>query len=167
MDIFGGRGQDVDRLYTSELPSVLRHCWLSIRKSIWPVKIEWCGVGVFVWCEQGADCLDMVQLMLPHPQTPSSLASIKSRLVLAFWYRLTQAVLEKRLGVVVVVVVYRYYKQLSQKCVIILSTQNYNLRRWKSSRYKPVSVSSCIRHWVLLLEFWTECSQSDIAASQW
>jgi len=71
----------------------------------------------------------MVQLMLPHPQTPSSLASIKSRLVLAFWYRLTQAVLEKRLRVVVVVVVYRYYKQLSQKCVIILSTQNYNLRR--------------------------------------
>jgi len=71
----------------------------------------------------------MVQLMLPHPQTPSSLASIKSTLVLAFWYRLTQAVLEKRLGVVVVVVVYRYYKQLSQKCVITLSTRNYNLRR--------------------------------------
>ena len=30
-------------------------------------------------------------------QTPSSLASFKSRLVLPFWYRLTQVVLEKRL----------------------------------------------------------------------
>ena len=47
--------------------------------------------------ERGADCLHMVQLMPLHPQTPSSLASFKSRLVLPFWYRLTQVVLEKRL----------------------------------------------------------------------
>jgi len=32
--------------------------------------------------ERGADCLHMVQLMLLHPQTPSSLASFESRLVL-------------------------------------------------------------------------------------
>jgi len=41
----------------------------------------------------------MVQLMPLHPQTPSSLvslASFKSRLVLPFWYQLTQVVLEKR-----------------------------------------------------------------------
>jgi len=31
-----------------------------------------------------------------HPQTPSSLVSFKSRLVLPFWYQLTQVVLEKR-----------------------------------------------------------------------
>jgi len=37
----------------------------------------------------------MVQLMPLHPQTPSSLASFKSRLVLPFWYRLTQTVMEK------------------------------------------------------------------------
>jgi len=30
-----------------------------------------------------------------HPKTPSSLASFKSTLVLPFWYRLTQVVLEK------------------------------------------------------------------------
>jgi len=30
-----------------------------------------------------------------HPKTPSSLASFKSRLVLRFWYQLTQIVLEK------------------------------------------------------------------------
>ena len=45
---------------------------------------------------RGADCLHMVQLMPLHPVTPSSLASFKSRLVLPFWYRLTQVALEKR-----------------------------------------------------------------------
>jgi len=38
----------------------------------------------------------MVQLMSLHPKTPSSLASFKSKLVLPFWFWLTQAVLEKR-----------------------------------------------------------------------
>ena len=46
--------------------------------------------------EQGADCLHMVQLMPLPSQAPPSLASFKSRLVLPFWYRLTQVVLEKR-----------------------------------------------------------------------
>ena len=46
--------------------------------------------------ERGAAQLHMVQLMPPHPKTPSSLASFKSRPVLLFWYRLTQVVLEKR-----------------------------------------------------------------------
>ena len=48
-----------------------------------------------VWSE-GADCLHIVQLMSLHPQTPSSLASFKYRLLLPFWYWLTQALLEKR-----------------------------------------------------------------------
>jgi len=53
--------------------------------------------GVLVWLciERGADCLHMVQLMPLRRKTPSSLASFKSRLVLPFWYRLTQVVLEK------------------------------------------------------------------------
>jgi len=46
--------------------------------------------------EQNADCLHMVHLMPLHHKTPSSLATFKSRLVLPFRYRLTQAVLEKR-----------------------------------------------------------------------
>jgi len=37
----------------------------------------------------------MVQLMPLHPKTPSSLASFKSKLVLPFWYWLTQVVLKK------------------------------------------------------------------------
>ena len=46
--------------------------------------------------ELGEDCLHMLQLMPLHPETPSSLASFKSRLVLPFWYRLTKVALEKR-----------------------------------------------------------------------
>jgi len=49
-----------------------------------------------MWLERGADCLHMVQLMPLLPITLSSLASFKSRLVLSFWYRLTQVVLERR-----------------------------------------------------------------------
>jgi len=79
------------------VPSVLWHCWLGIRKSIRPVKIEWWGVGVVICLERGADRLHMVQLMPQHPKTPSSLALFKSRLVLPFCCRLTQVVLEKRL----------------------------------------------------------------------
>jgi len=51
---------------------------------------------VVICLERGADCLHFVQLMPLHPKTPSSLATFKSRLVLHFWYRLTQVVLEKR-----------------------------------------------------------------------
>jgi len=79
------------------LPSVLSHCWLGARKSIWPVKIEWWGVGLVICLEWSADCLHMVHLMPLHPKPPSSHASFKSRLGLPFCYWLTQVVLEKRL----------------------------------------------------------------------
>ena len=48
----------------------------------------WWGVDVVTCLEWGADCLHMDQLMPLHPKTPSSLASLKSRLVLPFWYHL-------------------------------------------------------------------------------
>jgi len=74
------------------LPLVLWHCWLGGRKVIWPVKTERWGAGVVVrnkvqtciwpsWCQ----CHSL------------SLASVKSRLVLPFWYWLTWVVLEKGL----------------------------------------------------------------------
>ena len=53
--------------------------------------LEWWGAGVVVCLEQGAD-LHMAQLM---PLPLLSLASVKSRLVLPFWYRLTWVVPEK------------------------------------------------------------------------
>jgi len=52
-------------------------------------KTEWWGAVVVICLEQGAD-LHMAQLM---PPPLLSLASVKSRLVLPFWYRLTQVVL--------------------------------------------------------------------------
>jgi len=72
------------------LPSVLWHCWLGGRKSIRPVKTEWWGVGMVISLERGAD-LHMAQRML----LPLSLASVKSRLVLLFWYRITWVAPEK------------------------------------------------------------------------
>jgi len=72
-----------------KLPSVLWHCWLSVREIIRTVKIEWSGVGVVICLERAADCLHMVQLMPLPSQNPSCLASFKSRLVIPFWYRLT------------------------------------------------------------------------------
>jgi len=68
---------------------------LGVRKSMQPAKIEWWGVGAVICLEQGADCLHVVQLMPLHPKTPSSLAALKSWLVLPFWYWLTQANLER------------------------------------------------------------------------
>ena len=41
-------------------------------------------------------CSDVQIVCHCRPETPSSLASFKSRVVLPFWYRLTQVVLEKR-----------------------------------------------------------------------
>ena len=66
------------------LPTMLWCCWLGVRKSVLPVKIELWGVGVVICVERGADCLCMVLLIPLHPKTPSSLASFKSRLVLPF-----------------------------------------------------------------------------------
>ena len=64
------------------LPSVLWHCWLGVRKSIRPVKIEWWGVGVVVCSKVQIVCI----WSSCHPKTVSSLASFKSRLVLPLWY---------------------------------------------------------------------------------
>ena len=56
-------------------------------------KTQWCGAGVVICLERCAD-LHMAQLM-PLPLIVASLASVKSRLVLPFWYQLTHVVLDK------------------------------------------------------------------------
>ena len=60
------------------LRSVLWHCWIDTKKSIWTVKIEWWDVGVVVCLERGADCLHVVQPMPLPFQTQSFLASLIS-----------------------------------------------------------------------------------------
>ena len=50
--------------------SVLWRCWLGVRKSNLPVKIEWWNAGVVICLEGGADCLHIVQLMPLPSQNP-------------------------------------------------------------------------------------------------
>jgi len=54
------------------------------------LKTEWLGAGMVICVERGAD-LHMAQLM----PLPLSLALVKSKLVLLFWYLLTWVVPEK------------------------------------------------------------------------
>jgi len=80
------------------MPSVLWHCWFDIKTSIRPAKIEQWGVGVVICLERGADCLHTVQL-IPLPSQNlivTCLVEIQARLVLPFWYWLTQVVLRKK-----------------------------------------------------------------------
>ena len=72
------------------MPSVLWRCWLGSRKGIRPAKNRVVGCWLSVWskvqtciCPSWCHCHSL------------SLASVKSRLVLPFWYRLTWVVLEK------------------------------------------------------------------------
>ena len=73
------------------LPSVLWCCWLGGRKGIRPVK-NWV-VGCCRGYLSGAGCR-RVWPSWCHCHS-LSLASVKSRLVLPFWYRLTRVVPEK------------------------------------------------------------------------
>ena len=56
---------------------------------------DWVLVWLCVWIEVHIVCI-WFSWCHCYPKTPSSLATFKSRLVLPFWYRLTQVVLEKR-----------------------------------------------------------------------
>ena len=69
------------------MPSVLWRCWLGSRKGILPVK-NWV---VGCWCGylSGEKC------RLAYGPADAT-ASVKSRLVLPFWYRITWVVPEKR-----------------------------------------------------------------------
>ena len=80
------------------MPSVLWRCWLGGRKGIRPVK-NWV-VGCWRGYVAGARCI--LTCIWPswchcHSVTWLSLASVKSRLVLPFWCRLTRVVPEKGL----------------------------------------------------------------------
>jgi len=82
---------------------VLWRCWLGGRKGIWPVKNSG---GVLAWLSVWSEVQTNIWPSWCHCYS-LSLAPVKSRLVLPFFYRLTQVVLEKRPlnGCCVVVVV--------------------------------------------------------------
>ena len=73
--------------------SVLWRCWLGDRKGIRPVKKQSGGVlaRLSVW----SDVQTCIWPSWCHCHS-LSLAPVKSRLVVPFWYRLSQVVLEKR-----------------------------------------------------------------------
>jgi len=75
------------------------------RKGIWPVKNEWWGAGMVTWLGQSAD-LHMAQLILLL-LTVSCFRKSRLILVLLFWYRLIQVVLDK---------IQRAVKRLSNGC---------------------------------------------------
>ena len=74
------------------LLSVLWHCWLGNRNGIWPVK-KLSG-GVLAWLCVGSEVQTCIWPSWWHCHS-LSLASVKSRLVLPFWYRLTRVVPDK------------------------------------------------------------------------
>ena len=74
------------------LPSVLWRCWLGGRKSIRPLK-KLSG-GVLAWLSVWSEGQTCIWPSWCHCHL-LSLASVKSRLVLPFWYWLTRVVPEK------------------------------------------------------------------------
>ena len=75
------------------LPSVLWHCWLGGRKGIRPVKKL--NGGVLAWLPVWSAVQSCLTPIWCHWHS-LSLALVKSRLVLPFWYRLTRVVPDKR-----------------------------------------------------------------------
>ena len=71
---------------------MLWRCWLGVRKGIRPVK-KLSG-GVLVWLSVWSEVQTCIRPGWCHCHS-LSLASVKSMLVLPFWYRLTRVVLEK------------------------------------------------------------------------
>ena len=79
-------------LISKNFPSVLWHCWLSGRKGIRPVKNL--SGEVLAWLSVYSKVQTCILPSWCHCHS-LSLASVKSRLVLPFWYRLTRVVLDK------------------------------------------------------------------------
>ena len=97
--------QFVPNILNKILPSVLWHCWLGGKKGIrsvknWDLRGVWSEVQTCIW----PSCCHCHSL---------SLASVKSRLVLPFWYRLTWIVPDKGLLNVCV------SKYVSNKCIAV------------------------------------------------
>ena len=76
---------------TRNVPSVFWRCWLGGRKGIRPVKTSG---GVLAWLSVWSEMQTCIWPCWCHCHS-LSLASVKSRLVLPFWYRLTRVIPEK------------------------------------------------------------------------
>ena len=111
-------------VYVVIWPSVLWCCWLGGRKGIRPVK-QLSG-GVLAWLSVWSEVQTCIWPSWCHCHS-LSLASVKSRLVLPFWYRLTRVVLDKGPlnGCVCVVIIYGLHSSAfplnDSQCLLFLS----------------------------------------------
>jgi len=71
------------------------HCSLDVRKNIWPIKLEWWGVGMIICLKQSADCLS---LSSENPIISCLIIMQNGFSFLSFCCRFTLVVLEKRLA---------------------------------------------------------------------
>jgi len=101
--------------------SLLWCCWLGGKKSMQPVKTEWWGDGMVVCLEHGTDLYIWPSWCHCHSL---SLASVKCRLVLPFWYRLTMVVPEKGpLNVCMYVCMYVTYSLVLLKSISVSNSK--------------------------------------------
>jgi len=123
--------------------SVLWCCWLHGRKGIHPVK-NW-AVGCWHGYLSGARC------RLACHCHPLSLASVKSRLVLPFWYRLTWVVPEKRAVKRVCVCVCTLLLTPNQQCQSTEGKQVYQNLQQRVKIEVGISASSSVCALTLLV----------------
>ena len=90
--VFWWRNYNFRIVLLVKVPSVLWHCWLGGRKGIRPVK-KLSG-GVLAWLSAWSEVQTCMWPSWCHCHS-LSLASVKSGLVLPFWYRFTRVVLDK------------------------------------------------------------------------
>ena len=101
---------------TTVVPSVLWRCWLGGRKGIRPVKNL--SGGVLAWLSVWSEMQTCIWPSWCHCHS-LSLASVKSRLVLPFWYRLTRVGREK--GPLSVCMCVCLFSSFHWPCVFVIS----------------------------------------------
>ena len=133
---------------------MLWRCWLGGRKGIWPVS-KLSG-GVLAWLSVWSEVQTCIWPSWCHCHS-LSLASVKSRLILPFWYRLTLVVPHKGPlnGCVCVV-----YERHCICCVFFFRKQNIRSLFWSHLRQldsEQVNLEVCISISVInyWLYFWT------------
>ena len=133
------------------LPSVLWHCWLGGWKGIRPVKNL--SGGVVAWLSVWSKMQTCTWPSWCHCHS-LSLASVKSRLVLPFWYQLMWVVPEKGplngcVCVLEIVVFFGYISFAAVICCFVVSLQLHQNLVWILRRYySPLRRVWCGRRWL-------------------
>jgi len=153
-----------------QLPSVLWRCWLGGRKGIRPVK-KW-AVGCWHGYLSGARCR-LAYVPADATSTHCLLATVKSRLVLLFWYWLTRVVPEKGplTGCVCVCVTEIQWQWVNSAAWIEISWPEKTVAAFTTSllpsvivKFFPKSLSMIMLFWA---PFWLTACNGLRSASSW